>query len=90
MAPSVLEDMYKSQIIKSRSPRKFGTTPRTHFGHLVHGLGNSSSGSSGGGGGGIGGNIGPHSSHLGHFNYAAHPNNFSEEMMEIGTGMPPV
>ncbi|XP_065167305.1 ribosomal protein S6 kinase beta-2-like [Atheta coriaria] len=33
IAPSVLEDMYKSQIVKSRSPRKNHPTPlRHHFG----------------------------------------------------------
>lgn len=79
MAPSVLEDMYKSQIVKARSPRKFGTTPRTNFGHVVHNqglVGNSSVNQ-----------LGPHSSNLGHYNYN-HPNNFGDEMMEISTGMP--
>lgn len=70
--------MYKSQIVKARSPRKFGTTPRTNFGHVVHnqGLGNSSINQ-----------LGAHSSNIGghlHFN---HPN-YVDEMMEISTGMP--
>lgn len=80
MAPSVLEDMYKSQIVKARSPRKFGTTPRAHhFGHVGHHqglLGNSSLNQ-----------LGPHSSNLGHYTFN-HPNNFTDEMMEISTGMP--
>lgn len=73
--------MYKSQIVKARSPRKFGTTPRTNFGHVIHnqGLGNSSINQ-----------LGPHSSNIGHFNFN-HGNNFSDEMMEISTGsIPPV
>lgn len=89
MAPSVLEDMYKSQIVKARSPRKFGTTPRTsHFGHVaIHnqGLLGNSSGSS------IINQLGAHSSHhhVGHF-AISHPNNFTpDEMMEVSTtGMP--
>lgn len=79
MAPSVFEDMYKSHIVKARSPRKFGTTPRTNFGHMAHnqGLGNSVN------------QLGPHSSNLGHFNFT-HPNNYPDEMMEISMGPPPV
>lgn len=71
VAPSVLEDMYKSHIVKARSPRKFGSTPRIHFNQ---GLGNSVN------------QLGAHCSNLGHFSY----NNFSDEMMEVSTGLPPV
>lgn len=81
--------MYKSQIVKARSPRKFGSTPRTTFGLMVQnqGIGNHLH------------QLGPHSSNLGHYNvginYSVQPqpinsNNFSDEMMEVSTGLPHV
>lgn len=89
VAPSVLEDMYKSQIVKARSPRKFGSMPRTPFGLMVqnqtvaHNLNQ----------------LDPHSSNLGQLNMGLnysvqqqpiHSSNYSDEMMEVSTGLPHV
>lgn len=76
IAPSVLEDIYKPQIGRSRSPRKSGSTPlRHHFGlnihHNVHHLGH----------------LGPHQSNLGLLNQHA-LNCDPDEMMEISSVLP--
>ncbi|KAK4875456.1 hypothetical protein RN001_011878 [Aquatica leii] len=87
IAPSVLEELYKPQIIRARSPRKLGTTPmRSHhmspfmqpipqgqpLGHLGHGHG-----------------LGHNLAHMGHYT-TSQPittNNCTEEMMEV-SGIP--
>ncbi|XP_023310898.1 ribosomal protein S6 kinase beta-1-like [Anoplophora glabripennis] len=92
IAPSVLEEIYKPQIIKARSPRKTGTPFRHHFGLSIE----STQGNS----------LDPHCSYLGgmhhmaHHNIGAfgvqhtnhpHTNNFNnDEMMEVSSGVPHV
>lgn len=68
VAPSVLEDIYKSQIVKARSPRKFGSMPRTPFGLMVQSQG----------------------LNLSVQQQSIHSNNYSDEMMEVSSGLPHV
>lgn len=86
----MLEDIYKPQIIKARSPRKTGTPFRHHFGLSIE----STQGNS----------LDPHCSYLGGMHHMAHhnvgtfgvqhtnhphTNNFSnDEMMEVSSGIP--
>ncbi|KAK5644979.1 hypothetical protein RI129_006279 [Pyrocoelia pectoralis] len=90
IAPSVLEDMYKTpSIIRARSPRKLGTTPMRHhhmspFMHpLHHGqpLGHHI---------GQGQSLGHNLAHMGHFTTSqplTTTNNCTDEMMEV-SGIP--
>ncbi|KAB0794990.1 hypothetical protein PPYR_11829 [Photinus pyralis] len=86
IAPSVLEDMYKtSSIIRARSPRKLGTTPMRHhhmspFMHPLHHGHHIGQGQS----------LGHNLAHMGHFTTSqplTTTNNCTEEMMEV-SGIP--